>query len=54
MCDGDFTEKKPFDPVGIIFAGEALSVHDDTTLVGLKVDNRMRWGPMIKKLATKA
>ena len=47
-------KKKPFDPSGIIFAGEELSVHDDTTLVGLKIDNRMKWGPMIKKLGTKA
>ena len=29
-------------------------MHDDTTLVGLKIDNKMRWGPMVKKLATKA
>ena len=42
------------DPSGIVFAGEELSVHDDTTLVGLKIDNRMRWGPMVAKLATKA
>jgi acetyl/propionyl-CoA carboxylase alpha subunit len=47
-------KKKPFDPSGIVFAGEELSVHDDTTLVGLKIDNRMRWGPMVAKLATKA
>jgi len=47
-------KKIPFDPSGIIFAGEELGVNDDTTLVGLKVDNKMRWGPMVKKLATKA
>ena len=49
-------KKKPFDPSGIIFNGEELSAHDDTTLVGLKIDQRVRWGPMslIKKLASKA
>ena len=47
-------KKKPFDPSGIAFSGEELSVHNDTTLVGLKTDQRMRWGPMIKKLASKA
>jgi hypothetical protein len=47
-------KKKPFDPSGIYFNGEELSVHDDTTLVGLKIDKRMRWGPMIEKLASKA
>ena len=27
---------------------------DATTLVGLKIDQRMRWGPVVDKLATKA
>jgi hypothetical protein len=44
----------PFDASGVIFNGEELSVVDDTTLVGLKIDRRMRWGPMVCKLATKA
>jgi len=33
----------PFDASGIIFNHEELSVVDDTTLVGLKIDRRMRW-----------
>ena len=44
----------PFDASGIIFNHEELSVVDNTTLVGLKIDRRMRWGPMVHKLATKA
>ena len=44
----------PFDASGITFNCEELSVVDDTTLVGLKIDRRMRWGPMVTKLATKA
>ena len=55
MCVMVISQKhKPFDPSGIYFNGEELSVHDDTTLVGLKIDRRMRWGPMVDKLATKA
>ena len=47
-------KRKPFDASGIIFNNEELSVVDDTTLVGLKNDRRMRWGPTINKLAVKA
>ena len=47
-------KRVPFDASGIFFNGEELSVVDDTTLVGLKIDRRMRWGPMINKLALKA
>ena len=47
-------KRQPFDASGIIFNNEELSVVDDTTLVGLKIDRRMRWGPMINKLAVKA
>ena len=43
-----------FDASGLYFNGEELSIVDETTLVGLKIDNKMRWGPMVKKLATKA
>ena len=46
-------KRKPFDASGIIFNNEELSVVDDTTLVGLKIDRRMRWGPVINKLAVK-
>ena len=45
---------EPFNASGIIFNNEELSVVDETTLVGLVIDRRMRWGPMIKKLAVKA
>jgi acetyl/propionyl-CoA carboxylase alpha subunit len=44
----------PFDASGIFFNNEELSIVDETTLVGLKIDRRMRWGPMVDKLATKA
>ena len=46
----------PFDidAAGIIFDGEELSIVDETTLVGLKIDGKMKWGPIVKKLATKA
>jgi hypothetical protein len=44
----------PFNAAGIMFDGEELSVVDETTLVGLKIDEKMKWGPMVKKLATKA
>jgi hypothetical protein len=44
----------PFDASGITFDNEELSVVDDTTLVGLKIDRRMRWGLMVDKIATKA
>ena len=44
----------PFDAAGIIFDGEELSVVDETTLVGLEIDEEMKWGPMVEKLATKA
>ena len=37
-----------------MFDGEGLSIMDDTTLVGLRIDKRMRWGPMVDKLAKKA
>jgi len=47
-------KRDPFDASGIIFNGEELSVVDDTTLVGIKIDKRMRWGPMVDKLALKA
>ena len=43
-----------FDASGLYFNGEELSIVDETTLVGLKIDNKMRWGPMAKDLATKA
>ena len=43
-----------FDASGLYFNGEELSIVDETTLVGLRIDNKMRWGPMVKKLATKA
>ena len=44
----------PFDPSGIVFDTNELSVVDTTTLVGLKMDNKMRWGPMVNHLAVKA
>ena len=44
----------PFDASGIFFNNEELSIVDETTLVGLKIDRRMRWGPIVDKLATKA
>ena len=47
-------KREPFNASGIIFNSEELSVVDETTLVGLVIDRRMRWGPMIKKLAVKA
>jgi len=47
-------KRVPFDASGIMFDGEELSIVDDTTLVGLKIDKRMRWGPMVDKLAKKA
>ena len=47
-------KRVPFDASGIMFNGEELSIVDDTTLVGLKIDKRMRWGPMVDKLAKKA
>ena len=34
--------REPFDASGIIFDNEELCVVDDTTLVGLKIDKRMR------------
>ena len=34
-------KRVPFDASGIFFNGEELSVVDDTTLVGLKIDKRM-------------
>ena len=37
-----------------MFNGEELSIVDETTLVGLKIDKRMRWRPMVDKLAKKA
>ena len=46
--------REPFDASGIIFDNEELCVVDDTTLVGLKIDKRMRWGLMVDKIATKA
>ena len=35
----------PFNATGIMFDGEELSVVDETTLVGLKIDEKMKWGP---------
>ena len=39
---------------GITFNGEELRVLDDATLVGLQIDSKLRWGPMVHKLAVKA
>ena len=47
-------KKSPFDAAGIVFEGEELRVLDETTLVGITIDSRLRWGPMVDKLATKA
>ena len=47
-------KRVPSDASGIMFNGEELGIVDDTTLVGLKIDKRMRWGPMVDKLAKKA
>ena len=47
-------KRVPFDPSGIVFDTNELSVVDTTTLVGLKMDSRMRWGPMVDHLAVKA
>ena len=44
----------PFDAAGIYFDGDELSVVDETTLVGLTIDKKLRWGPMVDKLAKKA
>ena len=47
-------KKNPCDASGIVFNGEELRVLDDATLVGLKIDPKLRWGPMVDKLAVKA
>jgi hypothetical protein len=47
-------KRNPYDASGITFNGEELRVLDDATLVGLKIDPKLRWGPMVDKLAVKA
>ena len=51
-------KKKPFTltshSASIWFGGEEMTVREDTTLVGLLIDQRMRWGPMVDKLVIKA
>ena len=46
-------KKDPYDASGITFNGEELRVLDDATLVGLQIDSKLRWGPMVHKLAVK-
>ena len=47
-------KRNPYDASGITFNGEELRVLDDATLVGLKIDSKLRWGSMVDKLAVKA